>query len=186
MEGYLISQPTFYPSHLNTGYPEASFMPVLNYNNNRRVGFDFAANFNKKVGDVDLSLGVTGTYYTTKATKRDENNVEQYQNTQGKALDGIWGYKSAGLFQSEEEIKNSPDQSYFGGTVKPGDIKYVDVMVIIKLTNTTKSSWVRVVGTEHHSRLVSILQLSGRTLPSSLLVPVTSVLGESRIILIGG
>ncbi len=127
MEGYLISSPTFYPSHLNTGYPAASFMPVLNYNNNRRVGFDFAANFNKKVGDVDLSLGVTGTYYTTKATKRDENNVEQYQNRQGKALDGIWGYKSAGLFQSEEEIKTSPDQSYFGGTVKPGDIKYVDV-----------------------------------------------------------
>ena len=127
MEGYIITSPTFYPSHLNTGYPAASFMPVLNYNNNRRVGFDFAANFNKKVGDVDLSLGVTGTYYTTKATKRDENNVEQYQNRQGKALDGIWGYKSAGLFQSEEEIKNSPDQSYFGGTVKPGDIKYVDV-----------------------------------------------------------
>ena len=64
-------------------------MPVLNYNNNRRVGFDFAANFNKKVGDVDLSLGVTGTYYKTKATKRDENNVEQYQHRQGKALDGI-------------------------------------------------------------------------------------------------
>ena len=37
MEGYLISSPTFYPSHLNTGYPAASFMPVLNYNNNRRV-----------------------------------------------------------------------------------------------------------------------------------------------------
>ena len=48
-------------------------------------------------------------------------------------------------------------------------------MVIIKLTNTTKSSWVRVVGMEHHSRLVSILQLSGRTLPSSLLVPVAKV-----------
>ena len=73
MEGYLITSPTFYPSHMDTPYPVASFMPVLNYNNNRRVGFDFAANFNKKVGDVDLSLGVTGTYYTTKADSERRN-----------------------------------------------------------------------------------------------------------------
>ena len=101
MEGYLISTPTFYPSHFKPGYPDASFMPVLNFNNNRRIGFDFAANFNKKVGDVDLQLGVTGTYYNTKATKRDEMNAWDYQNREGKALDGIWGYKFAGFFQSE-------------------------------------------------------------------------------------
>lgn len=127
MEGYLISTPTFYPSHFKPGYPDASFMPVLNFNNNRRIGFDFAANFNKKVGDVDLQLGVTGTYYNTKATKRDEMNAWDYQNREGKALDGIWGYKFAGFFQSEEEIKNSPDQSRLGSDVKPGDMKYVDV-----------------------------------------------------------
>ena len=135
MEGYLIDVPTFFPSHLNTGYPDGSFMPVLNYNNNRRIGFDFALNFNKKVGDVDLSLGLTGTYYDTKATRVDENNVEEYQNRQGKAIDGIWGYKSAGFFKNEDEIKNSPDQSYLGSTVKPGDIKYVDVNNDGKINN---------------------------------------------------
>ena len=67
------------------------------------------------------------TYYNTKATKVDENNVEAYQNRQGKAIDGIWGYKSAGFFQSEAEITASPDQSSLGSTVRPGDIKYVDV-----------------------------------------------------------
>ena len=127
MEGYLIDSPTFFPSHLNTNYPQGSFMPVLNYNNNRRIGFDFALNFNKKFGEVDLSLGLTGTYYDTKATKVDENNVEAYQNRKGKPIDGIWGYKSAGFFQSEAEIAASPDQSKLGSTVKPGDIKYVDI-----------------------------------------------------------
>lgn len=135
IEGYLIDVPTFFPSHLNTGYPDGSFMPVLNYNNNRRIGFDFALNFNKKVGDIDLSLGLTGTYYDTKATKVDENNVEEYQNRQGKAIDGIWGYKSAGFFQSEDEIRNSADQSALGSTVKPGDIKYVDVNNDGKINN---------------------------------------------------
>ena len=127
MEGYLIDSPTFFPSHLNTSYPQGSFMPVLNYNNDRRVGFDFALNFNRKFGETNLSLGLTGTYYNTKATKVDENNVEAYQNRQGKAIDGIWGYKSAGFFQSEAEITASPDQSSLGSTVRPGDIKYVDV-----------------------------------------------------------
>ncbi len=47
-------------------------------------GFDFAANFNKKVGDVDLQLGVTGTYYNPKATKRDEMNAWDYQNRSGQ------------------------------------------------------------------------------------------------------
>ena len=127
MEGYLIDSPTFFPSHLNTSYPQGSFMPVLNYNNDRRVGFDFALNFNRKFGETDLSLGLTGTYYNTKATKVDENNVEAYQNRQGKAIDGIWGYKSAGFFKSEAEITASPDQSSLGSMVRPGDIKYVDV-----------------------------------------------------------
>ena len=42
-----------------------------------------------------MQLGVTGTYYNTKATKRDEMNAWSYQNREGKALDGIWGYKFA-------------------------------------------------------------------------------------------
>lgn len=124
-EGYLINQPTFFPSHLNTGYPAASFMAVMNYNNNRRMGFDFSVNANKSFGEFDLSLGVSGTYYDTKITKRDEIYDDAYRYRKGKPVDGVWGLQSAGLFQSEEEIKNSPEQK-LGSTVRPGDIKYVD------------------------------------------------------------
>ncbi len=127
MEGYLIDEPTFFPSHLNTGYPIASFMAVMNYNNNRRIGFDFSVNANKRFGEVDLSLGVSGTYYDTKITKRDEiyDADQSYRYREGKPIDGIWGLQSAGLFQSEEDIANSPEQR-LGSTGKPGDIKYVD------------------------------------------------------------
>lgn len=126
MEGYLISNSTLYPSHLVTGYPAASFIPYMNFNNNRRVGFDFNVNLNKRIGEVDFTFGVAGTYYDTKSTKRDEINDFAYQNRQGRPLDGIWGLKSAGLFQSQEEIANSPAQDKLGSTVKPGDIKYID------------------------------------------------------------
>lgn len=124
-EGYLVSQPTFFPSYLNTGYPDASFMAVMNYNNNRRIGFDFSVNANKRFGDVDLSLGVSGTYYDTKITKRDEIFDDAYRYRKGHPIDGVWGLQSAGLFQSKEEIESSPEQK-LGSTVQPGDIKYVD------------------------------------------------------------
>ena len=82
-------------------------------------------NFNKKVGEADLSLGVTGTYYKTEATQRDENNAYDYQNRTGKPVDGLWGLECEGFFQNEDDIANSPTQN-FGGTVRPGDLKYKD------------------------------------------------------------
>lgn len=124
-EGQIIMPSTLFPNYLSTYYPEASFVPYMNYNNDKRVGFDFNVNFNKKMGDVDFSLGVAGTYYDTKATKRSEINEYAYQNREGRPIDGIWGLQSAGLFQSNEEIEASPEQK-LGGTVKPGDIKYID------------------------------------------------------------
>lgn len=124
-EGYPIKSPTFYPSYLSTGYPAASFLPILNYNNNRRVGFDFSVNLNQRIGEVDWSLGIFGTYYDTKATKRDEIYDDAYRYREGKPVDGIWGYQSAGLFQSQEEINSWADQSKLG-QIRPGDIKYID------------------------------------------------------------
>ncbi|PTN09467.1 SusC/RagA family TonB-linked outer membrane protein [Mangrovibacterium marinum] len=125
MEGLIIRPSTLFPNYFFTYYPDASFIPYVNYDNNKRTGVDFSVNYNKKVGEVDFSLGVSGTYYTTKATQRDENYEYDYQNRVGKAIDGIWGLESAGLFQNQEEIDASAEQT-FGGTVKPGDIKYVD------------------------------------------------------------
>lgn len=124
-EGYLVSSSTTFPNHLVTGYPEASFIPTLNFNNNSRYGFDFSVNFRKRFGQVDLGLGVNGTYYKTKATRRDETHEYDYQYREGRMIDGIWGYQSAGLFQSQEEIDAAPKQN-LGSDVKPGDIRYID------------------------------------------------------------
>lgn len=49
-DGLPIQPSTIYPSYFSTSYPSpvASFVPYVNFNNNKRVGFDFAVNFNKK------------------------------------------------------------------------------------------------------------------------------------------
>jgi TonB-linked SusC/RagA family outer membrane protein len=126
MEGLIIQPSTVYPSYFATGFPESSFMPYVNYNNHQRKGVDFNINVNKQIGEASLSLGLVGMYHKSKATRLDENFAgDTYRNRTGQPLDGIWGLKSEGLFQSQDEIDNSPRQ-IFGGTTKPGDIKYAD------------------------------------------------------------
>ena len=124
MEGYPVTTTTTWPSHLSTGYPSQSFIPTLNYNKNARTGFDVSVNYNKTFGDFAFSLGLNATWYDTIASLRDEV-YDDYRQREGKPLDGIWGYRSAGLFQSQEEIDAWPEQK-LGSTVRPGDIRYVD------------------------------------------------------------
>ncbi len=122
--GNAIQPSSLYPNYFVTGWPNTSFLPFINYNDDKRTGFDFDLRFNKKVGNVDLALGFTGTYVNTEATKRAELFEDSYQNRKGKPLDALWGLKSDGFFTDAADITNSPSQTF--GQVKPGDIKYID------------------------------------------------------------
>lgn len=121
--GLLTRGVTLYPSYF-TG--SGDFTPYLNYNNDKRSGLDFTANVNNQIGQLKYSLGVSGMFYSSKAVQRDEVYQDAYQYRAGKALDASFGYISEGLFQDQAEVDNHAKQT-FGGTVKPGDIKYKDV-----------------------------------------------------------
>jgi TonB-linked SusC/RagA family outer membrane protein len=122
--GNIIQSSVLYPSYFTTGWPESSFIPWVNYNNDKRVGLDFGASINKRVGSVDWVLGVTGTYYNTTATQRAENWENSYQERVNKSLDGVWGLQNLGFFKDQADITSSASQTF--GQVKPGDIKYKD------------------------------------------------------------
>jgi len=49
-----------------------------------------------------------------------------YQNTRGHSIDQPFGYVALGIFQNQDEIDNSPKQTFMT-TVRPGDVKYKDV-----------------------------------------------------------
>ncbi|MDE6023029.1 MAG: SusC/RagA family TonB-linked outer membrane protein, partial [Muribaculaceae bacterium] len=125
--GMLINNSTKFPSFFSTYYPESSFVPWLNNDANRTKGFDFGVTGRKKFGDFELELGVNGTYYKTKATKRDEVHEDAYQYAEGKDVDAIWGYRCLGFFKSDSEAA-SVDQSALGSaSLKAGDLMYEDV-----------------------------------------------------------
>lgn len=122
--GNIIQPNVLFPSWFTTGWPVSSFIPYINYNDDKRVGVDFNLSLNKKLSAINYSIGLVGTWYKTMATKRAEVYEDNYQYRQGKPLDAIWGLQHQGFFRDADDIKNSPAQTF--GQVKPGDIKYKD------------------------------------------------------------
>ncbi|MFD1256095.1 SusC/RagA family TonB-linked outer membrane protein [Mucilaginibacter terrae] len=112
-----------FPSYF-TG--QGDFRPWLNYGKQKRTGVDFALNLNKKIGEVQYSLGMTGLFYNSKILRLNETPTETYLARTNRPLDNFFGYVAEGLFQNQAEITNSPAQQ-FGGTLRPGDIKYKDI-----------------------------------------------------------
>ena len=125
MDGGLTRANSLYPIYFTqTGYPSSSIIPYVNFNVDKRTGFDFSVYVNRKMGEVDLTLGVSGMYYKTSAEKRDEKVEFGYLSSIGRPLNGFWGLESDGFFNSQAEIDAAPQQTF--GNVKPGDIRYKD------------------------------------------------------------
>ena len=118
MSGYIIDNKSDWPEHM------IDFLPYLNNDEIKRTGFDFAVNLNKEINDFDVTFGVVGTYYNTERTIYEETQTEDYQRREGRPVDAVWGFECLGIFQSQEEIDNSPVQKF--GNVRPGDLKYKD------------------------------------------------------------
>ena len=92
-------------------------------------GFELSVNWTKQFGK-DLMVDFRGnfTYNQNEHKYVDEPNYPYvWQTDTGKPLNTYKGYIAEGLFSSEEEIANSPDQSQLGANIMPGDIKYRDI-----------------------------------------------------------
>lgn len=126
LDGKIITATNLFPSYFSVYYPNSSFFTSINHDADTRTGFDFSVYYQKKWNDFALKAGVSGTYYTTKASKRDDTQyTDAYQKRQGHALDATWGYECLGFFKDQADIDNSPSQK-FSNNVKPGDLKYKD------------------------------------------------------------
>lgn len=89
-------------------------------------GIELSANYEHSFSD-DLHAGVYGEYTFNRdkiITDAVPQQLESYQNREGCPLNQQFGLVAIGLFGSQEEIDNSPEQKF--GVVNPGDIKYKD------------------------------------------------------------
>ena len=108
--------------------------PKGNYADMTTRGWEFSINWQDK-----FRLGNDQLNYELRATLSDyKSKIDRYNNAtmslsdyyEGQTYGEIWGYKTDGLFQSQEEINgyvNTIIKSSANGTVYPGDIKFVDL-----------------------------------------------------------
>jgi len=91
---------------------------------NRGVEFQFA--YNKQLNsDFSFFANLNGTYAKNKVIENDYPDLKyEYQNLRGHEVGCALGYKSLGFFKDQDDIDNSPKQSW--GEVIPGDVKYQD------------------------------------------------------------
>lgn len=112
-----------FPSYFMTYWPKSDLRPYINYNNQRRTGFDFGVNVAKEVGEVGLALGVNGTYTKTKNLRISENVEYDWLRQTGAPIDALRGYECLGFFADENDVASS---AKINNNTRPGDLKYKD------------------------------------------------------------
>ena len=108
-----------------------STIPYVNVGETLNRGIDATLEYAHQIGDVIVTARGNFTYNRNKLLNNDEPDWEyKYQNRIGKPFGSggsmqPFGLVALGLFESQEEIDNSPVQNF--GEYRVGDIKYQDI-----------------------------------------------------------
>ena len=110
----------------------------VNYGEGETKGVDVTMNYNKQLGDFNVTLAGTFTYSTSKVLKTAELDYGPelaHLRQAGLPFGQTWGYIAERLFVDDEEVANSPTQNFNNNQdVRAGDIKYRDITGDGKIT----------------------------------------------------
>jgi hypothetical protein len=109
------------PNLLGAGVPQTNNATL------ETTGFELALNWRDRIGD-DFSYSVRATLVDNVSTVKEYNNPTKTLSTwyDGMTLGEIWGLETVGIYQTDEEAANGPDQSRFFPVWGAGDIQYKD------------------------------------------------------------
>lgn len=129
--------------------------PYINGGDVKNTGVELGLTWRDNIGQVNYNIGVNGSYNKNKVGNIPtddgiihgltgmlyDNSEEFYRAQNGYAIGYFWGYKTAGLFQSEEDIEawKAAGNGILQADVKPGDVKYVDLDKNGKIDATDKT-----------------------------------------------
>lgn len=99
--------------------------PLENAGTAQSNGFELTLGTRKTDGDFRYDLKLMTDYTKSKILDLQEApKLWDYQYSAGKQIGELWMLTSQGFFTDEADVANSTKQSF--GTVRPGDIKYLD------------------------------------------------------------
>ena len=103
-----------------------SSRPFANLGEMTNQGIDGTIEYRQQIGDVYARVYGNATYTHNNVVEDDKPEyLYSYQDRKGKRMNQQFGLIALGYFENQEEIDSSPKQSF--GSVRPGDIKYLDV-----------------------------------------------------------
>ena len=118
--------------------------PIINGGDVKNKGIELGLSWNDQIGkDLVYSVGANFAYNHNEVgaipTKDgiihgQENQIYQnaeefYRAENGHAIGYFWGYKTAGIFQNQQDINNwiAAGNGVMQSNVQPGDVKYIDI-----------------------------------------------------------
>ena len=101
-------------------------VPVGNNSDLETKGIELRLDWRDKIGEINYNITLVMSDNITEIT-RYHNPTGLLSVFEGQMVGDIWGYTSDGLFQTEEQIQNAPDQSLFFPTWNLGDVRYKDL-----------------------------------------------------------
>ena len=118
--------------------------PYINGGDVKNIGVEVGLGWNDRIGrDFNYFVNVNGAYNHNKVgnipnedgiihgqtNQLYDNSTEFYRASNGEPIGYFWGYKTAGLFQNGQEIKDwiANGNGVLQADPKPGDVKYYDV-----------------------------------------------------------
>ena len=115
----LANQDGNFPASVGNYFPS-----IINFGVVDNRGVDITLTTQKRFGDVNFSARGTLNWARNKILRYNNPDVAHYQRNIGRSMGEKDGFIALGLFQSEEEIRNS---ALVGTNTLPGDIKYKDL-----------------------------------------------------------
>lgn len=89
-------------------------------------GFELVLKHRNRISDFQYSINGNLSYAHNRIlSKRQNDGTLPWQNQLGSSVGAIWGLKSIGLYQTQEELDNAPKP--IGTTPRLGDIRYEDI-----------------------------------------------------------
>ena len=120
--------------------------PYINGGDVKNTGFELGLGWNDKIGkDFNYYINVNGAFNHNKVGNIPtedgiihgtsgngqlyDNSTEFYRASNGQPIGYFWGYKTAGIFQNQDDIKQwiAAGNGVLQSDVQPGDVKYYDV-----------------------------------------------------------
>ena len=114
-----------------TGVREPTTVNIAEVENR---GWEVFANYRQKIGAGTLSFGGNLTHVVSEVLSIDPMLAGESDRViqgafilqRGAPINALFGLRAIGIFQSQAEIDNAPDQTAFA-TPSPGDLRYEDV-----------------------------------------------------------